>query len=197
MSLEKDGKNIFADPSDPRGLSREAYYFLGGLLKHAAAITLITNPLVNSYKRLAPGYEAPNLITWSMKNRSPLIRIPASGGESTRLELRSPDPSANPYLTLALCLAAGLDGIRNRIEPPEEAGGNLYDLSKEERRAVGIERLPGNLWEAIKVFENSEFAKGVLGEHIAERYTEAKKQEWEAYCRQITAWELEEYLGKY
>jgi glutamine synthetase len=197
ISMLKNGINVFSDENNPNGLSREALYFIGGLMEHIPGMTAILNPVVNSYKRLVTCYEAPRYNAWSATNRSMLVRVPALRGFNTRIELRSPDSTANPYLTLALCLAAGLDGIENRIEPSKEAGGNLYDLSKEERRAEGIERLPGNLWEAIKVFEKSEFARRVLGEHIADRYTEAKKQEWETYCRQITAWELEEYLGKY
>ena len=197
MSLSKDGKNAFSDPSDKNGLSREAYYFMGGLLKHIRPMTLVLNPLVNSYKRLAPGYEAPNLITWSAKNRSPLIRIPSAKGESTRLELRSPDPSANPYLTLALCLAAGMDGIKNQIEPPAEATGNLYDLTRAEQMALGIETLPDNLHEAILALQEDDFVKETLGSHIASLLLKAKRTEWESYCQQISQWELDEYLGKY
>ncbi len=131
MSLSKDGKNIFNDPEGNLGLSKEAYYFIGGIMKHMKGMTAITNPLVNSYKRLVPGYEAPVYIAWSATNRSPLIRIPASRGEGTRIELRCPDPSANPYLALAVCLRAGLDGIANKIMPPESVDCNIFALSEE------------------------------------------------------------------
>ena len=133
MSLSKDGKNIFDDAGGKLGLSKEAYYFIGGIIKHMKAITVIMNPLVNSYKRLVPGYEAPCYIAWSATNRSPLIRIPASRGQETRVELRNPDPAANPYLALAVCLAAGLDGIRNKIDPPAEVPENIYELDEDER----------------------------------------------------------------
>ena len=142
MSLTKDGKNVFADPNDPEGLSQEAYWFIGGLMKHMKGITAITNPLVNSYKRLVPGYEAPVYIAWSGTNRSPLIRIPASREENTRVELRSPDPTANPYLAIALCLAAGLDGIKNQVQPPASVNQNIYEMSTAHKKAADIHTLP-------------------------------------------------------
>lgn len=194
MSLSRDGKNIFADSQDPIGLSREAYYFIGGLMKHIKGMCAITNPLVNSYKRLVPGFEAPVYIAWSATNRSPLIRIPAERGEGTRIELRCPDPSANPYLVLAVCLAAGMDGIKNQIMPPAGVDKNIFSMTEEQKDAEGIDSLPNNLLEAIHEMEKDELVKGVLGEHAYERYIMAKKQEWAQYCRQVSNWELEQYL---
>ncbi len=196
MSLSKDGGNIFRDEKDAAGLSREAYYFIGGLMRHMKSMAAITNPLVNSYKRLVPGYEAPVYIAWSAKNRSPLIRIPAERGEATRVELRCPDPSANPYLALAVCLAAGLDGIKNQIMPPDGIERNIFKMSRAEKKAAGITALPTNLLEAVKEMEKSEFMKEVLGEEFMERYITAKRAEWDAYTTQVTAWELDQYLYK-
>lgn len=197
MSLSKDGKNIFADDKDQLGLSKEAYYFIGGIMKHMKGMSAITNPLVNSYKRLVPGFEAPVYIAWSATNRSPLIRIPAVRGEGTRIELRSPDSSANPYLALAVCLQAGLDGIKNQIMPPESADCNIFELSKEEMRKRSIEMLPGNLQEAINELKKDTFIQGVLGEHVSEKYIEAKQKEWDEYASQVTNWEVQEYLYKF
>ena len=194
MSLTKDGKNIFNDPNDKLGLSQEAYQFIAGMMKHMEGMTAITNPLVNSYKRLVPNYEAPVYIAWSACNRSPLIRIPASRGSHTRLELRCPDPSANPYLTLAVCLAAGLDGIRNKLTPPESIDRNIFELTPEERQSLGVRRLPANLSEAVDAMEKSEFIKCVLGDHISKKYIEAKRVEWEEYRTQVTQWEIDQYL---
>jgi glutamine synthetase len=196
MSLSKDGKNVFDDPTDKLGLSKEAYYFMGGLMKHIKGMAAITNPLVNSYKRLVPGYEAPVYIAWSATNRSPLIRIPASRGEGTRVELRCPDPATNPYLALAVCLAAGLDGIKNQIMPPASVDKNIFAMSKEERMDEGIDSLPGTLAEAIEALEVDSFILDVLGEHISECYLKTKKLEWENYRSQVTNWEIEEYLYK-
>ena len=196
MSLSKDGHNIFRDPDGKMGLSKEAYYFIGGIMKHMKGVTLIMNPLVNSYKRLVPGYEAPCYIAWSATNRSPLIRIPASRGEETRVELRSPDPAANPYLALAVCLAAGIDGIRNKIEPPEEVPENVYELKEKEKASRGIESLPADLHAAICELQKDAFIKEVLGEHISSKLIEAKEAEWMQYRTQVTGWEIEEYLYK-
>lgn len=197
MSLSKDGKNIFQDTKDPLGLSREAYYFIGGIMKHMKAITAITNPLVNSYKRLVPGYEAPVYMAWSATNRSPLIRIPAIRGEGTRIELRSPDPSANPYLALAVCLRAGLNGIAEKIDPPSSVDRNIFKMSAEERKQLGIEELPGTLYEAIAELEKDTFIQEVLGRHVSGRYIAAKKKEWQEYRTQVTAWEIEQYLYRF
>jgi glutamine synthetase len=193
MTLNRDGVNVFSDPTDEKGLSKEAYYFIGGIMKHMKAITFITNPTVNSYKRLIPGYEAPVYIAWSEVNRTPLIRIPAVGTES-RVELRSPDPSANPYLALAVCLAAGMDGIRNEIMPPESVDANIYALSAKERKQMGIESLPGSLLEAAREFEKDPLIQSVLGKDLSEKYLAYKKEEYRQYRAQITDWEVQNYL---
>ena len=184
------------DAGGKLGLSKEAYYFIGGIIKHMKAITVIMNPLVNSYKRLVPGYEAPCYIAWSATNRSPLIRIPASRGQETRVELRNPDPAANPYLALAVCLAAGLDGIRNKIDPPAEVPENIYELDEDEREKRGIESLPADLHAAIREMKKDAFIQDVLGKHITGKYIEAKEAEWMQYRTQVTGWEIEEYLYK-
>ena len=197
MSLSKDGKNIFADPSDKLGLSKEAYYFIGGIMKHMKGMAAITNPLVNSYKRLVPGYEAPVYIAWSATNRSPLIRIPASRGEGTRIELRCPDPSANPYLALAVCLRAGLEGIQNKIMPPESVDRNIFAMTEEEREELGIEAIPGTLIEAVYELEKDALVRSVLGRHVSDKYIQAKKAEWAEYRAQVTEWEIGAYLNKF
>lgn len=197
MSLSKDGKNIFANDADPLGLSEEAYHFVAGIMKHIKAIAAITNPLVNSYKRLVPGYEAPVYIAWSAKNRSPLIRIPAARGAGTRVELRNPDPSANPYLVMAVCLAAGLDGIKNKLEAPASVDGNIYEMTQKEKDDLGIGNLPSTLKEAIEELENDQFILDVLGEHTSTRYIEAKKNEWIDYSTKVSEWEIDEYLYKF
>lgn len=197
MSLFKDGENIFYDKDAKDGLSQEALWFMGGLMKHIKAITAVANPLVNSYKRLMPGYEAPIYIAWSVTNRSPLIRIPASRGETTRVELRSPDSAANPYLTLAVCLAAGLEGIREKIMPPESINRNIFELSEEERKALNIDVLPTNLMHALQELKKDKFICNVLGEHICSKYIEAKEKEWDRYKASVTDWEIQAYLGKY
>ena len=198
MSLAtEEGKNIFADENGKIGLSDDAYHFIAGIMKHARGMSAITNPLVNSYKRLVPGYEAPVYIAWSAKNRSPLIRIPASRGNGTRVELRNPDPTANPYLVLALCLAAGLDGIKNKIEVPDSVDCNIYEMTPSERRAAGIENMPADLKEAVDCLVADEFLCSVLGEHITTKYVEAKMKEWENYTTRVSQWEIDEYLYKY
>lgn len=197
MSLSRAGRNVFYDPEDACHLSQEGYWFIGGIMKHIRAITAITNPIVNSYKRLVPGFEAPVYIAWSSRNRSPLIRIPSvQNGKDQRIELRSPDSSANPYLAIAVCLAAGLEGIRNHIDPPESMNTNIFAMTEEEREAAGIECLPGNLLEAIHDLEQDEFIRSVLGEHLSEYYIRSKKKEWADYCAYVTNWEIEHYLAK-
>ena len=197
FSLHKDGRNVFTDREDPEKLSEEGMYFIGGIMKHIKGMSAILNPIVNSYKRLITGYEAPIYISWGTQNRTPLIRIPyADAEEGRRIELRSPDPSANPYLALAVCLSAGLDGIRNKIMPPLPITGNIAKLTDEERSAMGIEQLPGTLIESIQEFEKDAFVRNVIGGHISARYVEAKKREWDQYSAQITKWELEQYLNK-
>ncbi|MCW2278937.1 type I glutamate--ammonia ligase [Heliophilum fasciatum] len=197
MSLFKDGSNAFYDPSTEDQLSQEAKYYIGGLLKHVRSFAAITNPTVNSYKRLVPGYEAPCYIAWSCSNRSPLIRIPAKRGASTRVELRSPDPSCNPYLSLAVCLKAGLDGIKNQINPPAPTDENIYHMDAARRAEKGIDNLPSSLIEAIEELEKNEIVKEALGEHVAERYTSAKREEWDSFRISVHQWELDEYLVKY
>lgn len=197
MSLHKDGKNIFENGSDANGLSKEAYYFIGGIMKHIKGMAAITNPLVNSYKRLVPGFAAPVYIAWSATNRSPLIRIPASGGTGTRIELRSPDSAANPYLTLAVCLKAGLDGIINKIEPPKSVDCNIYTMTNEERNALNIDNLPGTLIEAVEELKKDELILQVLGGHIAKNYIAAKENEWQKYRAHVSEWEIQEYLYRY
>lgn len=197
MSLEKDGVNIFADENGKNGLSEDAYHFVAGLMKHINGIVAITNPLVNSYKRLIPGFEAPVYIAWSAKNRSPLIRIPASRGKGTRVELRNPDPTANPYLALAVCLIAGLDGIKNKLEVCDSVDANIYAMSKKERKERGIESLPETLYDAVKQMEKDELIMNFLGEETAEKYIEAKKAEWKSYKVTVSEWEVNEYLNRF
>ena len=196
-SLFKDGKNAFYDEKDPLQLSQEAYWFIGGLLKNMKSIAAITNPIVNSYKRLVPGYEAPVYLAWSARNRSPLIRIPAARGSATRLELRCPDPTCNPYLAIAAVLTAGLDGIENKIQPPASTDKNIFEMTEEQRIAEGIESLPGSLKEAIDEMKISDLARQVLGNHIFEKYIEAKNEEWNDYRTKVSKWEVDQYLTKY
>lgn len=196
-SLFKNGKNVFYDENDALQLSQEAYWFIGGLMKHMRSMTAITNPTVNSYKRLVPGYEAPVYIAWSARNRSPLIRIPAARGASTRVELRCPDPTCNPYLALAAILAAGLDGIENKTQPPAPSNKNIFQMTKEQRMAEGIDSLPGSLDEALAEMSGSRFVKDILGEHIFHKYIEAKNQECNEYRTKISKWEIDTYLMRY
>lgn len=196
MSLSKEGRNIFDDESGEMGLSKEAYWFIGGIIKHMKGMTVITNPLVNSYKRLVPGYEAPIYIAWSATNRSPLIRIPASRGSGTRVELRCPDSAANPYLTLAVCLEAGLDGIREHIEPPKAVMENIFEMRLAQKHELGIESLPADLGESLDEFAKDTYIQEVLGKHITEKYSEAKRAEWADYRAQVTSWEIDNYLYK-
>jgi len=194
MSLFKDGKNIFYDESKENKLSDEAMYFIGGVLKHAKSFTAVTNPIVNSYKRLVSGFEAPVNIAWSEKNRSPLIRVPAKRGLSTRIELRSPDPSCNPYLALAVVLTAGLDGIINKIPAPEPINKNIYEMDTEEKAQNHIETLPRSLYEALIELSKSELIKGALGKHVTNKFISAKMKEWQSYASKVHRWELEQYL---
>ena len=197
MSLMKDGKNAFYDPDDSLGLSKTAYSFIAGILEHARGMCAVTNPLVNSYKRLVSGYEAPVYIAWSASNRSPLIRVPASRGIGTRIELRNPDPSANPYLVLALCLAAGLDGIRRGLMPPSSTDSNIFELSGDEREERDIHSLPSNLKDAVRAMRRDELVRETLGEHIFGKYVEHKTEEWDEYKIRVTPWELDRYLERY
>ena len=197
MSLSKDGKNIFFDKNDPMGLSKTCYHFIAGLMEHTKGMTCVCNPIVNSYKRLVPGYEAPVAIAWSSINRSPLIRIPAGRGASTRIEFRSPDPASNPYLVMALCLAAGLDGIERELMPPEPIGKNMYHMTDEQLASMNVETLPRTLGEACKALEEDTFIQEVLGPHVSQKFLEAKKKEWNDYCKMVSQWELDEYLYKF
>jgi len=191
------GENAFFDETDDMKLSDTAYSFLGGIIEHAKGMAALTNPTVNSYKRLVPGYEAPVLIAWSASNRSPLIRIPAKRGNSTRIELRNPDPSANPYLALAAILKAGIDGIKNDITPPEPVTSNVYEMCDKEMFDKGIDSLPGNLYEAVKALSKDSVIQEALGAHVYEKFSEAALLEWGEYSRYISQWELDKYLRKF
>ena len=197
MSLFRNGKNAFYDPNGEKGLSREAYSFIAGLLAHVKGFAAITNPLVNSYKRSVPGYEAPCYLAWSASNRSALIRIPASRGQSTRVELRSPDPCCNPYLELAVCLAAGLDGIEKGLVPPAEITENIFAMDQAARDARGIDSLPGSLEEAVKAMQEDSLILDALGAHVAENYIEGKRKEWDEYRTRVSSWEREKYIINY
>ena len=197
MSLFRDGKNVFYNPNGERELSSEAYAFMAGLLAHVRGFTAVTNPLVNSYKRLVRGYEAPTYVAWSSSNRSSLIRIPASRGVGTRIELRSPDPCCNPYLALAVCLAAGLDGIERFMTPPSEVTENLYEMDEAGRRAKGIEDLPGDLNEALELMQQDQLVMDTLGPHVGQAYLDSKKAEWEEYRAHVSGWEREKYIIAY
>lgn len=197
MSLFKGKDNIFFDPKKENGLSSETLFFIGGLINHAKGFAAITNPLINSYKRLVSGFEAPVYIAWSEKNRSPLIRIPAKRGLSTRIELRNPDPSCNPYLALAVALTVGLDGIDNRIVPPASVNKNIYSMNLEERLNGEIECLPKDLFLAIEKLSKDEVVKEALGAHVTKKYISAKIKEWEKYRMQVHQYELDQYLRAY
>ena len=197
MSLFKDGKNAFYDPDKAFGLSTEALQFIAGVLDHAKGITAVANPLVNSYKRLVPGYEAPVYIAWSARNRSPLIRVPAARGNSTRVELRSPDPSCNPYLLLALVLRAGLDGIQRGLTPPDPVDGNIYHMSEDERIERKVGNLPGTLDEALEEMIMEPLIRETLGDHVFNKYATAKRLEFDQYRVQVHQWEVDKYLTQY
>lgn len=197
QSLIQNESNAFYDPFTSHQLSDTALHYIGGLMEHIRAISAIINPNVNSYKRLVSGYEAPVYIAWSYRNRSPLIRVPAKRGMSTRIELRSPDPSCNPYLALAVCLKAGLDGIKKKIMPPPSCDRNIYHMSEGDRRELGIGSLPASLDEALNELERDEVVKEALGPHVFERFMEAKRIEWDRYRIQVHPWEIEEYLTKF
>jgi glutamine synthetase len=197
ISLFKDGKNIFFAPDEPYQLSKEALYSIGGILKHVKAFTALTNPIVNSYKRIVPGFEAPVYLAWSLANRSALIRVPAKRGDATRVELRSPDPSCNPYLTMTVILGAILDGIENKIEPVAPVEENIYDMNAKELKNAGITSLPGSLHQAFCLLEKNEVVKASLGEHIYQEFMMAKTIEWDKYRTIVTKWEEDMYLATY
>lgn len=195
QSLFKNGENLFSDENSENGLSQEALYFMGGLLKHSAALSAVVAPTVNSYKRLVPGYEAPVYVAYGLKNRSALIRIPAARGKGTRIEYRCPDPSCNPYLAFAAMLEAGLDGINNKIDPGDPTEINIYKLNDEELEERGIKTLPASLWEAYHAFEEDEVLKKGLGSHISEKFLESKYAEWDEYRIQVFGYEQKRYMS--
>jgi len=197
ISLFKDNANVFYDSTGELELSEIAYQFMAGVLKHAPNFTAVTNPTVNSYKRLVPGYEAPVYVAWSARNRSPLVRVPASRGMSTRIELRNVDPSANPYLAMAAILKAGLDGIKNKLTPSDPVDRNIYVMTKEEREAEGIIDLPETLHSALEKLQEDEVIMSALGEHILTNFIEAKEIEWDMFRTQVTPWERDQYLKLY
>jgi glutamine synthetase len=197
VSLFHDGENAFFDPEMPMNISDLARNFVGGLKEHACAITAVANPLINSYKRLVSGFEAPVYISWSGPNRSSLIRIPAGRGLSTRLEFRSPDPTCNPYLTFAVILAAGLDGIHRSTDPGEPVDINVYELSKEEREKRGIGTLPGNLKEALDSLERDTVVRNALGEHVFNNIMRLGNLEWDEYNTWVHIWEIERYINNF
>ncbi len=195
ISLFKNGKNAFLDESRPYQLSQMALHSIGGMLKNVRSITAICNPTVNSYKRLVPGYEAPVYLAWSVANRSALLRVPAKRGNATRVELRSPDPTCNPYLAFAAILGSALDGIKNKIEPPALVETNIYHLNEKERKKMKIDSLPGSLLEALDLMEKSQVAKDALGDHIFNEFLTAKRMEWDQFRIGVTPWEIEKYIG--
>ena len=195
VSLFKDGKNLFFDDERTYQLSKEALYSIGGLLKHVKSFTAITNPTVNSYKRLVPGYEAPVYLAWRLANRSALIRVPAKRGEATRVELRSPDPSCNPYLALAVILGAILDGVENKIEPPLQVEENIYSMTKKERKRAKIDSLPASLDEALNLLDKDDIIKDALGSHIYDEFVVAKENECDKFRTYVTPLEVDMYLN--
>ncbi len=197
QSLFEDGENAFFDPEGEYQISEVMRWYIAGLKSHARAICAVTNPLVNSYKRLVPGYEAPVNVAWSRRNRSPMIRVPERRGVGTRCEFRMPDPACNPYLALAVQLAAGLDGLERRIDPGPPVDTNVWKLSEEERRKYQMDTLPANLGEAVAELEADDVLCDALGDHIASHFIQAKKAEWSEYISQVTEWELESYLARY
>jgi glutamine synthetase len=195
LSLHSNGKNVFYGPGCQHQLSDTARHFIAGLLAHARAFTAITNPIINSYKRLVPGYEAPVYVSWSSRNRSALIRIPSSTRqESTRIELRNPDPSANPYLALAVILRAGLDGIVRQLDPGPECFDNIYEMTDKQRQEAGIVSLPADIMEAIRLMSEDSVIRDALGEHVYSNFVRAKQIEWQCYSSRVHQWELDEYL---
>ncbi len=197
QSLFANGTNTFYDPDGPWQLSEMCRHYIGGLLRHARGFCAITNPLVNSYKRLVPGYEAPTNIAWSERNRSPLVRVPAARGVATRVELRMPDPACNPYLALAVMLRAGLDGIETKIDPGPPVNKNVYKMSHRERRHLKIGELPANLSEALDELERDELVRDTLGEHVFTHFVEAKREEWFDYIKSVSTWEMDRYFSIY
>jgi glutamine synthetase len=197
QSLTRGEENAFLDESDDLQLSAECRSYIAGILRHLPAITSVANPTVNSYKRLLPGYEAPVYIAWSPGNRSAAIRVPAKRGRSTRIELRTPDPTANPYLALACMLQAGLAGIREALEPPAPVNRNIYHLTEEESAELGITSLPHDLSHALDELESGDVMRAALGDHIFTEYVRLKREEWASYNEQVHKWELDQYMDRY
>ncbi|MGZ0746774.1 type I glutamate--ammonia ligase [Haloparvum sp. AD34] len=195
--FDEDGNNAFANEDDEFNLSETAYEFMGGILDHAPAFTAVTNPTVNSYKRLVPGYEAPVYIAWSDVNRSALIRVPDAAGVSARFEVRSPDPSSNPYLALAALIASGLDGMETGADPGDPVREDIYEFDEEKRAEYGITTLPSNLGEAVDALEADDAVTEALGPHVSEKFAEAKNQEFAEYLTSVSTWEEERYLEKF
>lgn len=195
MSLFKGNKNAFYDKNNKYHLSKTALYFLNGILEHARAITAVGNPTVNSYKRLIPGFEAPVYISWASKNRSPMVRVPSAGELNTRLEMRSADPTANPYLLLAACLSAGLAGIKEEKMPMDPVTCNLFDLSEEQLNEMGIKPLPSTLHNALKAFKKDKLIQAALGEHLTQSFIDSKELEWSQYTQTVSDWERNRYMG--
>ncbi|NWG13637.1 MAG: type I glutamate--ammonia ligase [Acidobacteria bacterium] len=197
QALYQGGENAFHDPKGAQALSDLGRHYIAGLLAHARGMVAITNPLVNSYKRLVPGYEAPTHVAWSETNRSPLVRLTSRRGEGTMCEFRLPDPSCNPYLALVAILSSGLEGIRRKMDPGPPVNKDIFGMSQREKGRLGIQNLPGNLSEAIRTFEKDKFLQGALGSHISNHIAEAKRREWEQYIEQVHPWEIERYLAYY
>ena len=195
MSLFKGNKNAFYDENNEYHLSKTALYFLNGILEHARAITAVGNPTVNSYKRLIPGFEAPVYISWASKNRSPMVRVPAAGELNTRLEMRSADPTANPYLLLAACLSAGMAGIKEEKMPMAPITCNLFTLSEKQRNEMGIKPLPSTLHNALKAFKEDKLIQDALGEHLTQSFIDSKELEWSQYTQTVSDWERNRYMG--
>jgi glutamine synthetase len=195
MSLFKGSKNAFYNQANQYHLSKTALYFLNGILEHARAITAVGNPTVNSYKRLIPGFEAPVYISWASKNRSPMVRVPSAEEVNTRLEMRSADPTANPYLLLAACLTAGLAGIEKAKLPMDPIDGNLFEMSEEERNKLGIKPLPSTLHNALKAFKKDQLIQDALGEHLTQSFISSKELEWSQYTQTVSTWERNRYMG--
>jgi len=195
--FDKNGNNLFHDPKDSIGLSKLMRQYIAGILKHAKGMCAITNPLVNSYKRLVPGYEAPINLAWSEKNRSPLIRIPASRGKGTRMELRMPDPTCNPYLSFAVMLKSGLDGIKNKMTPPDPVDKNVFTMSEREKRRYRIDALPPNLRESLHFLKKDDLLTETLGDHIFNHFYNSKVLEWNNYISRVHSWEHDRYFELY
>ena len=197
QSLFRDDENSFFDPEDDLQLSLDCRQYVAGLLDHAKGFCAITNPLINSYKRLVPGYEAPTHLAWSQQNRSPLVRIPARRGVGTRCELRMPDPSCNPYLALSVRLRAGLEGLRQKLDPPPLVSKNIYRMSQREKRRFRIDELPANLNDALDQLVKDRLVREAIGPHIFKQFVQAKRLEWKSYLEQVHPWEVDQYLGAY